>query len=260
MIDIILPSFLLSISLIFIHVYFGLKIFERGVIFSDIAIAQVSALGITLSYLLGLEKISYILGVVLSAIAGVFLSFIRKYSIEIKESFVGIIYAFSSAVSVIILSRMPEYEIHGIKEIIVGNILFINIKDVLSGSSIYLSVGIGHFLIEKIIKKDSFLYEFIFYLAFSLVVSSSVSKGGVLLVFSYLVIPTFCTNLILKTFKSKLITGWILGVSANLVGFIISLELDYPTGPSVIFILGLISFLFLSLKILNRRKKKHVDI
>lgn len=252
MIQIILPSFLLSISLILIHVYFGLKIFERGVIFSDIAIAQVSALGIILSSFFGFENFSYIFGVILSATAGTFLSLIRRYTIEIKESFIGITYAFSSAVSLIVLSRMPEHEIHGVKEMIIGNILFINAKDVLFGSLIYLSVGIGHFLIERTIKKDSFAHEFIFYLAFSLVVSSSVSKGGVLLVFSYLVIPTFCTNLIIKNFKSKLITGWILGVSANLIGFGISLGFDYPTGPSVIFVLGLISFLFLSLKILNR--------
>lgn len=248
MIQIILPSFLLSISLIFIHVYFGLRIFERGVIFSDIAIAQVSALGIVLSSVLGFEKSSYIFGVMLSAVAGILLSFIRKYSIEMKESFVGVIYALSSAVSIIILSRMPEHEIQGIKDMLIGNILFVNMRDVLIGSTIYLSAGLGQILLERTIKKDSFAQEFIFYLAFGFVVSSSVSKGGVLLVFSYLVIPTFCTNLMFKNFKSKLLAGWIIGLSANLLGFIISVKFDYPTGPSVILILGLISIFLLILK------------
>ncbi|MCS7213021.1 MAG: metal ABC transporter permease [Candidatus Calescibacterium sp.] len=245
MIDIIIPSFILSLSLVLIHVYFGLRIFERGIIFSDIAIAQVSALGIAFSSLFGLEKLSYIFGVGFSAIAGLLLSAMRKYSVELKESFVGILYAFSSALGILIFSKMPEHEIQGIKEMIMGNILFVDTEDVLKGTIVYVSVGVVHLLLRRKIKNGSFFWEFFFYLTFGFVVSSSVSMGGVLLVFSYLVIPTFCSNLILKDFRSKLIFGWILGIVSNLIGFVISIKLDYPTGVSVIVVLGAISFIFL---------------
>lgn len=243
MIEIILPAFVLSLSLVFIHVYFGSKIFVRGIIFSDIAIAQTSALGIIISSAFVSEKYSYFFGVFFSALAGLILTAVRRYRIEFKESLVGILYAFSSAMSIIILSRLPEHEIQGLKSMLLGNILFVGWEEVIKATAIYLTCGIFLFAFRKNIDSQSSVWEFLFFLAFGIVVSSSVSMGGVLLVFSYLVMPVFCSVILFG--EPKVIFSWIIGVIVNIIGFILSVKFDLPTSPCIVGILGGISMLFL---------------
>jgi len=243
---VISPAFLLSVSLILIHVWFGLNVFERGIIFVDISLAQASFLGSTVAFLLGIHN-HYIFGVASAIIFGLIISALKKESVVLKEAFVGVIYAMASALSILLLSKNPSgTEI--LRHMLIGNILFVDFKDVAKASSIYISILIISLLLKR--KNLSSLgREIFFYSTFGMVVTSSVSLAGVLLVFSYLIIPTFLSKIIFgDNEKKNLIFGWIFGLLSTTVGFILSVTFDVPTSPTVISIMSVFAVIFSIIK------------
>jgi zinc/manganese transport system permease protein len=244
--QVILPAFSLSVSLILIHVWFGLNVFERGIIFVDISLAQASFLGSISAFLLGVHD-HYIFGVASAILFGLIISALKKENVVLKEAFVGVIYAMSSALSILLLSKNPSgTEI--LRHMLIGNILFVDFKDVAKASSIYISILIISLILRRK-NLSGFSREILFFTTFGMVVTSSVSLAGVLLVFSYLIIPTFLAKIIFgEDEKKNLIFGWIFGIVSTTIGFILSITFDVPTSPTVISIMSIVSVIFSIIK------------
>ncbi len=251
--------FLACLVLTGIHAYLGLHVIERQVIFVDLALAQIAVLGASFALILGYELgsvQSYWLSLFFTVIgAGIFsISRFKKQRIP-QEAIIGIIYVVSSALLIIVLSFSGEGTKH-IRQSLVGNILLITKPELLKVFFIYCAVGLLHYIFRRpffMISRnpnEAFQkginvkgWDFLFYVLFGLVVTSSVKIAGVLLVFSFLVVPSVCAMLFSKDTKTKLILGWGVGLLASVIGMGVSYYLDFPTGASVVCVFGIILIL-----------------
>jgi zinc/manganese transport system permease protein len=170
----------------------------------------------------------------------------------------------SAALLILVLSRSGEGDEH-IKEALVGNILLVNKGELLRLSVIYTILGAIHFFCRKyffMISRDpkaAFAkglnvrgWDFLFYLTFGVVVTNSVRIAGVLLVFSYLVVPSVCAMFVANSLKNRLLVGWLIGLLASILGMAFSYYLDFPTGASVVCMLGFLLVVVVILKKLLR--------
>jgi len=256
LLELLFAPFVVCLVLTGIHCYLGIHIVSRGVIFVDLALAQVAALGSVVALLAGYELNSneaYIMSLGFTFIGAALFALgrLRDESVP-QEAIIGIVYAVSSAMAILVLDRAP----HGAEEIkamLVGDILFVTWPQIIQMFLIYLAVGVLHFLLRKrflLISMDINLaqrqglrirfWDFIFYVTFGIVVTSSVRIAGVLLVFSYLVVPAACAMLFFRKVAYRLIIGWILGFSGSILGLYASAKWDLPTGASVVAVFGAI--------------------
>ena len=242
-----------------IHAYLGFHVIERQVIFVDLALAQIAVLGASLAIMTGhdldsIQSYGFSLGFTIVGAAIFSLTRFKKQRIP-QEAIIGITYAVSAALLVIVLSRSGEGDEH-IKQALVGNILLVGMPEVIKISIIYLIVVIIHFIFrhqffliskdpEEAFKKGMNVrsWDFLFYVLFGFVVTSSVKIAGVLLVFSLLVVPSVCAILFSENLKIRLLIGWIVGFIASILGMAVSYYLDLPTGASVVCVFGLILIL-----------------
>ncbi len=239
-----------------IHAYLGFHVIERQVIFVDLALAQIAVLGASFALVTGYDFDSvqsywFSLGFTIVGAAIFSLTRFKKQRIP-QEAIIGITYAVSAALLVIVLNRNGEGDEH-IKQALVGNILLVSMPEVLKILIIYSIIGVVHFIFrEKFfsISKDpdeAFqkglnvrFWDFLFYVLFGFVVTSSVKIAGVLLVFSFLVVPSVCAILFSENLKTRLVIGWIVGFTASILGMAVSYYLDFPTGASVVCVFGVI--------------------
>ncbi len=261
--------FLACLILAGIHAYLGLHVIEREVIFVDLALAQIAALGASVALLFGhgLDSAgSYwiSLGFTLVGAAVFSLTRFKKQRIP-QEAMIGITYAVSSALLVMILSRSGEGDEH-IRQTLVGNLLLISPAEVIKIAVIYTGVGAFHYLFRKrfllISQNPGKAYEegvrirfwdFLFYASFGFVVTSSVKIAGVLLVFSFLVVPSACAVLFYEAPKARLFLGWSLGFLASVLGMALSYYWDFPTGASVVCVFGGILAVCLAVSLISSR-------
>ena len=259
MLELLLLPFAACLILTGIHCYLGIHIVSRGVIFVDLALAQVAALGSTVALLAGYELHSteaYLFSLCFTFFgAAVFaLGRVRDESVP-QEAIIGIVYAVSSAAAILVLDKAPHGE-EAIKDMLVGSILFVTWPQILKISAIYLAVGILHFLLRKkfllismnpsLARKNGLwirFWDFVFYITFGFVVTSSVRVAGVLLVFSYLVVPAVCAMFFVRNVMPRLVIGWGLGFAASILGLWASAKWDLPTGASVVTVFGVILIL-----------------
>jgi zinc/manganese transport system permease protein len=178
---------------------------------------------------------------------GLIISASKKENVVLKEAFVGVIYAMASALSILLLSKNPSgTEI--LRHMLIGNILFVDFKDVAKASLLYISILIISLMLRRK-NLSGFSREILFFTTFGMVVTSSVSLAGVLLVFSYLIIPTFLAKMIFgEDEKKNLIFGWIFGIVSTTIGFILSITFDVPTSPTVISIMSVVAVIFSIIK------------
>ena len=251
--------FLACLVLTGIHAYLGLHVIERQVIFVDLALAQIAVLGASVAIIFGHEMDSmtgYVtsLGFTLAGAAVFALTRFKKQKIP-QEAIIGIVYVVASAMMLILLSFSGEGTEH-IRQSLVGNILLVSPGEVLRIFLIYSAVGVLHFVFRKqfylISESPDRAFEqgmnvrgwdFLFYATFGLVVTSSVKIAGVLLVFSFLVIPAVAAMILADTLKSRLVLGWVIGTAGSMVGMAVSYFLDLPTGASVVCVFGIILLL-----------------
>jgi zinc/manganese transport system permease protein len=244
--------FLGCVLLILIHAYFGIHILERGIIFVDLAMAQFIAIGIAISFLLGHEGIERNLFAVLFAILGAsILSFSRQIKKSVNlEAFIGVLYIFSFAGSILILDRSP----HGLEEfryILNGNILWVTPRSLFYTFLLYAAIGSFHFIFRKKFfalsyeNRNGTFWEFLFFLSFSFVLVSSVQIAGILQVFSFLVIPALIGRLYTREPAKILVGGWGIGLAASMLGITLSFIYDLPTAPLIVASLSIAFFLLL---------------
>ncbi len=259
LLDIVIPGLLAGFILTGIHAYFGYYVIRRGIIFVDLALAQVVALGYVLAAALGFQY-RELAGFFLAVIASLFLTYVRKLEEDIPlEGVIGVLYVASTALSLITLTYLPEGH-EAIRQMLEGSLIFITWRELIKAGLLYLMVGIFHILFLKRfigLIEDRFdpLWEFLFFLSFSLVVSSSVKLAGVLLVFSYLVMPVLTVYAYKKEMKEVLLRAWFIGILVTTLGIVLAYKLDLPAGPIVIVLLAILVFLSLTLRAVLVKKR-----
>ncbi|MCH7521134.1 MAG: metal ABC transporter permease [Candidatus Marinimicrobia bacterium] len=255
MIELLFWPFMAALVISTIHVYLGLHVVTRGVIFVDLALAQVAAVGATVAFLLGLEPggiPAYLTALAFTLLGAVLFTLTRDRKTHIpQEAIIGITYVVAAAVMILLLSKAPEGGEH-ITTLMVGSILFVTPKLVGFTLALYLVIGVILYLFRENFLAASRLYQdpeamdryrwwdFLFYATFGFVVTSAVQIVGILLVFSYLIIPAVAGMMFYQTWRARLIFGWILSIAANLLGMAASIWLDIPTGASIVATFGML--------------------
>ncbi len=253
--DLMLKPFLACLILTGIHAYLGVHVIERGVIFVDLALAQIAALGSTVGFLLGFGLHSsqgYFISLAFTLLgAAVFALSRPRNPVVPQEAIIGITYAVAAAASVLILSRAAEGG-EELKSLLVGHLLFIDWPEVIKVAVIYALIGLLHFSFRRKFflisasAEEAYaqgvnvrLWDFIFYASFGFVVTSSVELAGVLLVFSFLVVPAVCGAFLAESLSARLMTGWLIGFIVSVIGISLSYICDLPTGATVVCVFGL---------------------
>lgn len=233
-----------------IHAYLGFHVVRRGVIFVDLALAQMAALGVGVGVLLNLEHneiASYLLALGTTLIGAVIISLLRNSTSKAPlEAFIGIIFASAQALVILLLARTPSGTEH-LKETLVGSIYTISPDHVIKTGLLYIAIGVIHWKFRKqlflITENDTearrqglnlFWWDLLFYGAFGFVVTSSVQIAGVLLVFGLLVIPSVSAMMVTTRTGTRLAIGWIFAAVAAFLGLILSVMFDLPAAPSIL--------------------------
>jgi zinc/manganese transport system permease protein len=230
MIDILLAAFLLSLVLLGIHSYFGLEIIRRGIIFTDLAIGQMSALGASISILFLDGKFVYPISLCFALAGGVIIAFASRRDIHL-EAFIGLLYAFGLSGVFIALSK-SYHGMETFQNLLAADILFTPSKEIIKTAVLY--AGLGGFLFWTRRKLKGKLQDMLFFITFSVTVTSSVRLAGVLVVFALLVAPAMIA---LKCgSKRPLFVAWGVGTVVNLIAIAVSYQLDLPTGYAIVFL------------------------
>jgi len=237
-----------------ILVYYGLHIVRREIIFVDLALAQVAALGICVAILLKHEPhywqtYAWSLGFTFVGAAIFTLTRTRHHRVP-QEALIGIVYVVAAAAAILLLSQSAEGN-EELKRTLVGDILLVQPGEVLRAFALYVVIGVVHLLFRRKFLLISFeperaeaeglpvrAWDFLFYALFGFVVTSFVRIGGVLMIFSYLIVPAVCANLMVDSLKAKLFVGWLTATTASIVGLYASYKLDLPTGAAIVCALG----------------------
>jgi len=246
--------FLACLVLTGIHVYLGLHVLARGIIFVDLALAQVAALGITVALLAGhpiQSGAAYWYALAFTLAGSLLFAVSRTHRAPIpQEAIIGIVYAVSAAIAILVIDRVPQGSEH-IKQLLVGSILTVTLREVGTLALLYVIMGSLHWTIrrplleisldpEAAISKGRWVrwWDFVFYASFGFVVTSSVQIAGVLLVFSYLIVPAAIAALLVRSVSARLALGWGLGFVVSLLGLVASATWDLPTGATVVTTFG----------------------
>ena len=249
----ILP-FLASLTLTGIHAYLGVHVVERGVIFVDLALAQIAALGATIAILVGMDPHgtgAYWMSLGFTFIGAAIFSLLRASRKGIPlEAFIGITYAVASAAAILAMSKATGETEH-LKDMLVGNILAVSRGEVIKTAILYGCIGLFHFIFRKKFLAISLnhdkseklginvkLWDFLFYASFGFVVTSSVAIAGVLLVFCYLVVPSVGAMLFAQRVTTRLAIGWTMGTLVSALGCYCSVYFDTPTGATIVCTFG----------------------
>jgi zinc/manganese transport system permease protein len=268
----LLAPFLASLILTGIHAYLGVHVVERGVIFVDLALAQIAALGATIAILVGMDPHgpgAYWLSLAFTLVGAAVFAFARTRRGHIpQEAFIGIAYAVASAAAILAMSKATGETEH-LKDMLVGNILAVSMHEVAKTALLYGAVGVFHYIFRKkflLISTNPMkaeadglnirFWDFLFYASFGFVVTSSVSIAGVLLVFCYLVVPSVGAMLFADRIGRRLAIGWTMGTLVSGLGVYFSVLLDMPTGATIVATFGavLILMFFVHLLFFHRRE------
>lgn len=252
--ELMLKPFVACLILTGIHAYLGLHVVERGVIFVDLALAQIAALGATIGFALGFglhTTASYFSALAFTFLGAVIFSLTRFRRPRVPhEAIIGIVYAVAASAVILVLSRAPEGG-EELKTLLVGHLLFVEWSELATIAGIYSIIGLLHWWARKPLlaisqyPRRAFdqglpvrVWDLFFYTTFGFVVTSSVEMAGVLLVFAFLIVPAVCAVWLAHSLSKRLVIGWGLGVLTSLVGIAASYLLDLPTGATVVCAFG----------------------
>jgi zinc/manganese transport system permease protein len=236
------PAFVVAFCLVGIHTYFGIEVLRRKVIFVDLTLAQIAALGATAAFLLGhpvQSAAAYSYSLSFTLLAAVLLAFTRSWSGRIpQEALIGVIYVVAAAAAILLIDRAPQGAEH-LKQILTGNILTSGTDELVIIAPLYLAIAAGHWTLRRwLTQGTSPLSDFVFYATFGIVVTSSVALAGVLLVFSFLIIPAAIGVLYADTLARQLAIGWTAGTLTSAAGLAASFMFDLPTGAAMVCAFG----------------------
>jgi zinc/manganese transport system permease protein len=258
-IDFLAAPFVASLILTGIHAYLGVHVVERGVIFVDLSLAQIAALGATIAMLLPWSSGDphgpdvYWISLAFTFIGAAIFSLLRSRRARIpQEAIIGITYAVASAAAILAMSKSTSQAEH-LKDMLVGNIIAVSWPEVYKTAALYGGIGIFHYVFRKPFLTISLahndpestglnvrFWDFLFYASFGFVVTSSVQIAGVLLVFCYLIVPSVAAMLYSDTVGRRLAIGWTMGTVVSALGVYLSLVFDLPTGATIVCTFGVV--------------------
>lgn len=240
-----------------ILVYYGLHIIRREVIFVDLALAQVATLGACVAILFHFDPHdwqSYVFSFVFTLVgAAIFtLTRMKEHHQVPQEALIGIVYVVAAAGGILLLNNSP----HGneeLKQTLVGELLYLQTPEqVLMPFALFVAIGIVHFIFRKRFLAISFEparaekeelairgWDFLFYALFGIVVTTFVHIGGVLLVFSYLIIPAVCANFLARRLMPLLAIGCAISTLGSVAGIYCSGAFNWPVGAAIVCVLGM---------------------
>src|SRR6266576_2479897 len=273
----LLWPFMASLILTGIHAYLGVHVVERGVIFVDLALAQIAALGATIAILAGMDphgSSAYWISLAFTFMGALIFSFVRSATARIPlEAIIGITYAVASAAAILAMSKATGETEH-LKDMLVGNILAVSEHDVIKTAILYGVIGLFHYIFRRrflLISTDPEqaekqgmsirFWDFLFYASFGFVVTSSVAIAGVLLVFCYLIVPSVGAMLFADRIGPRLAIGWPMGTLVSALGCYLSVQLDTPTGATIVVTFGgiLVLMFFLHLIVHHGRSARELE-
>jgi zinc/manganese transport system permease protein len=254
MLQFLLAPFVASLILTGIHAYLGVHVVERGVIFVDLALAQIAALGATIAVVAGMDPhggSAYWISLAFTFLgAGIFAMARTRRGHIPQEAFIGIAYAVASAGAILAMSKATGETEH-LKDMLVGNIIAVSWADVQKTAILYAIIGLFHYLFRRNFLMISVnpagaeaqglsirFWDFLFYASFGFVVTSSVAIAGVLLVFCYLIVPSVGAMLFADRIGPRLAIGWTMGTLVSALGVYLSVHLDLPTGATIVCTFG----------------------
>ncbi len=263
-IEFMLAPLMACLLLILINVYFGIHVLKREIIFIDIALAQIAAFGSTIAVVIhhmfhevqGHEHsedsiLAYVLALSFITFSALVFSFLKNRKISIPlEAIIGISYAVATTAAVIILDKAAGGDVH-IHDMLVGSILWVSWSQVLKLFIVVFIIGLFHFIFRKKFTKlsdnyqnkdnkmkNSFLWDFLFYLTFGIVIIEAVNISGILTVFAFLILPASFSALFSKSWTNRIIIGFVLGAVVSAFGLYLSWNMDVPVAPLIILCLG----------------------
>ncbi len=259
LIEFLAAPFAASLILTGIHAYLGVHVIERGVIFVDLSLAQIAALGAAIAVLLPFSDgdphgpAVYWVSLGFTFLGAAVFSLVRVRHARIpQEAIIGIAYAVASAATILAMSFATSESEH-LREILVGNILAVSWADVMHTAPLYAAVGAFHYVFRRPFLAISIdpakaesdgisvrLWDFLFYVSFGFVVTSSVAIAGVLLVFCYLIVPSVAAMLYSDQIGRRLAIGWTMGTVVSALGIFLSVYFDLPTGATMVCTFGLV--------------------
>jgi zinc/manganese transport system permease protein len=266
-IEFLAAPFAASLILTGIHAYLGVHVVERGVIFVDLSLAQIAALGATIALLLPFSggdphaPSVYWVSLAFTVIGAAVFATIRSRRARIpQEAIIGISYAVASAAAILAMSKSTSQAEH-LQDMLVGNILAVSWRDVWKTALLYGAIGAFHYVFRRQFLAISMsperaeaeglsirLWDFLFYASFGVVVTSSVAIAGVLLVFCYLIVPSVAAMVYADRIGPRLAIGWTMGTVVSALGVYMSLVLDLPTGATIVCTFGLVLVLMAALR------------
>jgi len=253
------PAFFECLILVGIHSYLGLHVIRRRVIFVDLALAQIAALGTTVGFLFGImpgTTGAYWFSLVFTFLGAAVFSISRFRNEKIpQEAIIGLTYAIAAALAILVIDKAPHGAEH-IKEILTGSILWVKWETIRNAAIVYSIVGLFHYIFRRqfiLISENPDeayrqgmsvrFWDFLFYVSFGVVITHSVRTAGVLLVFVFLVVPAVISMLITDLLWKQLLIGWGMGLIVSVMGLYISYVADLPSGPTVVAFYGIVLIL-----------------
>ncbi|MBI3663790.1 MAG: metal ABC transporter permease [Acidobacteria bacterium] len=250
----LLPTFAACLILTGIHAYLGVHVVERGVIFVDLALAQIAALGATVAILEGIDPhgmSAYFFSLAFTFLGALIFSVARSKRKHIpQEAFIGIAYAVASAAAILAMSKSTSETEH-LKDMLVGNIMAVSWEKVGWTALLYGVIGLFHYIFRRRFLLISMnpqeaaaqgisirLWDFLFYASFGFVVTSSVAIAGVLMVFCYLIVPSVGAMLFADRIGPRLAIGWTMGTLVSALGVYLSVKMDTPPGATIVCTFG----------------------
>ena len=250
------PAIAASLIIAGIHAYLGLHVVERGVIFVDLSLAQIAALGAAIAVWQGYDEQAsavYWMSLGFTLIGAAIFAVVKGQKARIpQEAIIGISYAVASAAVIITLSQATGEAEH-LRDMLVGNILSVQWPEVWLTSAIYIAIGLFHYVFRARFLEISLdpeaaaargvpvrFWDFLFYASFGLVVTRSVAIAGVLLVFCYLIVPSVGGMLFSGRVGPRLAIAWVMGAVVSMLGMYFSVLFDLPTGATIVCTFGLV--------------------
>lgn len=264
--DFIISALEVSLIMGLLLSYLGVHVVGRGIVFVDLALGQISMLGVAFAN--AFEKDPTVVSMVF-AIGGAFLlSFIKVTDKRLKqEAIIGIVYAVASATTVLLISKAPHGE-SDISEVLFGSLFTVTSGQMESIAIVFAAIGLLHGifrrkffeLTERIENHQSNnagvfdFWNFLFYLSIGLAIVLAVRVGGVIPVFSYLVVPPVSAILLTHGRKSLIILAMLVSLLGSFFGVYFSVQFDFPVGSSIVAMLGVLFFLGVLVRLLVSRK------
>ena len=262
----IFNALLVSVVMGLLLSYLGVHVVGRGIVFVDLALGQISMLGVAFAGYI--EQDPTVVSIVFTMVGAFLLSFVKVTDKRLKqEALIGIVYAFASALTVLLISKTAHGEAD-ISEVLFGSLFTVTEAQLVTMVVVFGLIGLVHFLFRKrffaLTEKfenhdveDVGIFDpwnFLFYLSIGLAIVLAVRAGGVIPVFSFIVVPPVAAILLTRRRAGTVLIALALSVVGSFFGIYFSVTFDFPAGSSIVAILGGLFLLAAAVRLMRGRR------